>query len=365
MHRAAAFLLSLLLFTSCAEDRDPTPESASPSPSDGLVADAPGVGIGEVGSRQSETDEPESVETIAPVTDANADFYPDGIFLYGDAVYTQAFFSETNARYYAQTALYYAQLFGCRVSTVIAPLSSMTIDNPKVTSVIPDQREILDGMRPLFDASVNFVNPYEKLYAHRTEYLYFHTDHHWTQLGAYYAYAAFAESMGWTPTPLSSFAHAVTNPDYAGSMYQWTMDERVKGFHDEIEVYYPTKPVTMTVETPQGDTLTYDTCIVNTNNTYVTFIAGDNPYTYINIPDNPQNLSCLVLKDSFGNAFVPFLCEHYGNIVVVDTRYVTENLFSKFAGYGFSDILFINNIEAANSYDWPKFYMAAVGVQLP
>ena len=387
--RAAAGLLALLLLTACANTSSPTETT---SPFNELQADAPGVGVGETQPQEKETEpivtpeiadpadavDPASavdpaeiidpVETIAPVAqpaDGNADFYPNGLFIYGDAVYTQAYYAETNINSFALTAQYYAQLFGSRSSVVIAPLSSMTINNEKVNSMIPDQGEIFAKMKTAFDPSVNFVDSYAKLYEHRGEYLFFRTDHHWTQLGAYYAYTAFAESMGWTPTPLSSFTHAVINDNYAGSMYDWTKNERVKSFKDQLEVYYPPKAASMTVVTQQGETLYYDGVIANNNVTYVTFIAGDNPYTYINVPDNPQDLSCLVMKDSFGNAFVPFLCEHYGNIVVVDARFVTENLYDKLYWYGFSDIIFVNNIEAANSNEWPRIYMSAVGVEIP
>ena len=85
----------------------------------------------------------------------------------------------------------------------------------------------------------------------------------------------------------------------------------------------------------------------------------------INVPENPQDRNVLVLKDSYGDAFVPFLCEHYGNIIVADVRYIGFNLYEKLKDYGLTDIIFLNNIQAANSYSWPKMYMSAVGQVLP
>ena len=35
------------------------------------------------------------------------------------------------------------------------------------------------------------INCYNTLAAHNDEYIYYNTDHHWTSLGAYYAYTAF------------------------------------------------------------------------------------------------------------------------------------------------------------------------------
>ena len=311
-----------------------------------------------------------TVTSITAVTqtqnEPNADFLTDGMFIYGDAVHTQAFYSATNAKYYAQTAAYYKSLFGenVRMNVVVAPVSSIVVDNESVKSKIPDQKDIMDKMAALMDSSINFVDTYTPIYEHRGEYLYFKSDHHWTQRGAYYAYTAFAESVGLTPTPLSDFDYMIRNESYHGSMYMYTQDERVKYFTDVIEAFVSKKPHTMTVTGSNGATYHYDSTVVSTNNTYVTFIAGDNPYTVINVPENPQDFNVLVLKDSFGNAFVPFLCEHYGNIIVVDTRYSTFNIYDQLKDYGISDIIFVNNIQAANSYIWSKMYLAAVGVDL-
>ncbi|MBQ3708444.1 MAG: hypothetical protein II889_11130 [Clostridia bacterium] len=362
---AAALLFAASSLVSCLRAENAAGSDLPPdTPSGGLEADTPGIGIGDT------LGDAEGVEILAPAddtptVDVNADFYPDGLFIYGDAVYTQSYFYEEYAKIYAQMTQYYKQTFGCRVSAVVAPVSSMTIDNPKITALIPSQKEVLDQMAPLFGDTVNFPNPYEKLAAHKNEYLYFRTDHHWTQRGAYYAYAAFAESVGFTPTPLEDFGYAVINSNYFGSLYEWTKDERVKSFRDEVEVFHPTKSVHMHVEASWGEELDFDTCIVDEKANYIAFLYGDHPFITITVPDNPQNLACLVLKDSFGNAFVPFLCEHYGTVLVVDPRTFEGSLFDRVAPYSLTDIIFVNNVEAANSIAWPRLFMGCLNITLP
>lgn len=296
---------------------------------------------------------------------ATADFLTDGMFLYGDAVYTPASFSKKYAGYYLQTAAYYKALFGedTTVSVVVSPVSAMVIDNASVKAKIQDQGKIMDDMAALADPSIHFVDTYSEMYAHRNEYLFFKSDHHWTARGAYYAYRAFAVSRGWTPTELDDFDYKIINDNYHGSMYSFTGDTRVRSFSDTIEAFVTRKKTTMTITGNNGATYTYNSPIVESNHTYVTFIAGDNPYTVINVPENPQDQNVLVLKDSFGNAFVPYLCEHFGNIIVVDTRYTTMNVYEHLKEYGLTDIIFVNNVQAANSYAWSKKYLAAVGVE--
>jgi hypothetical protein len=295
--------------------------------------------------------------------DLHADFLASGLFIYGDAVYTQAWYSDSAAEVYAQTVAYYKKLFGdkTRVSVVVAPVSAMVVDNEEVRSKIEDQDEMIQKIGAHMDSNINFVNPYAEMYEHHNEYLFFKSDHHWTQRGAYYAYKTFCESIGDEVTPLDDFNYEIRNDSYSGSLYSWTNDARVKNFIDFIEVFEPTKSHTMTVTSSTGATYSYDTSIVPTNKTYVTFIAGDNPYTVINVPDNPQDKSILVLKDSFGNAFVPFLCQNYGNIIVVDVRYSNFNIYEQLKDYGLSDILFVNNVQAITA-SWAKMYLAAVGV---
>ena len=51
---------------------------------------------------------------------------------------------------------------------------------------------------------------------------------------------------------------------------------------------------------------------------YGAFIMGDNPFTVIENPEVSNGQSCIVVKESFGNAFVPFLVDHYQTVYVVD-----------------------------------------------
>ncbi len=306
---------------------------------------------------------------VTSVTVANnngeADFLANGLFIYNGAVYTISNYGKQSVGYISRCLDYYKSLFpDTRISIMPAPVSSILIDNPEITEKFTSQKYILDTMQSRMSPQINFVNTYDEIFSHRTEYLYFKSDHHWTQLGAYYAYRAFAESAGFSPTPLSDMTHEIINSSFNGSMYNFTGDERVKDFIDQVEVYYPTKPAAMTVTKHDGTVLTYNRTIIGESGNYQAFIAGDNPYTVINVPDNPQDLSILVIKDSYGNALVPFLTEHYGNIIVIDPRYCDINIYDHFKDYGLTDILVTGNIQSQNSIKWASYYFACAGIDL-
>ncbi|MBQ1459336.1 MAG: hypothetical protein IIZ26_00175, partial [Oscillospiraceae bacterium] len=55
------------------------------------------------------------------------------------------------------------------------------------------------------------------------------------------------------------------------------------------------------------------------------------------------------VKESFGNAFVPYLVDHYQTIHVIDYRYWDGNLADFVRKNGVQDVIFINNLSAIRS----------------
>jgi hypothetical protein len=107
--------------------------------------------------------------------------------------------------------------------------------------------------------------------------------------------------------------------------------------------------------TPWG-TIQRRYCIDTAYTNYLAFLMGDNGYTVINVPENPQDKSILVIKDSYGNAFVPYLTEHYGNIYVVDPRHVSMDVLEEFKDIHLTDIVFMTNSQSANNSAWYNYF---------
>ncbi len=302
---------------------------------------------------------------VNPPPDEVADFLPSGIIIYKGAAYTQSYFVAQYAPRFADVYERFAKLFpDTRVTVMPAPLATITITDPKVSSKLSSQGYILDSMEASVKDKdgVNFINLKNIFKAHADEYLFFKSDHHWTQRGAYYAYYEFAQSVGLTPRPINDFEVRTLTTKWIGSMWTYTRDERVKSFYDTVEAFMPRKPLTMTVHTTNYGTYVRDFCINMNFPNYLAFIDGDNGFTVINVPDNPQDMSILVIKDSYGNAFVPFLTEHYGNIYVVDPRHTTMNLLEQFKDTHLTDIVFMSNNQSGNNAAWYKYYCKLIGV---
>ncbi|MCR5210999.1 MAG: hypothetical protein K6C41_00420, partial [Lachnospiraceae bacterium] len=83
---------------------------------------------------------------------------------------------------------------------------------------VSDQKKAIEYTYSRIDPSVKTVPTFESLKNHNGEYIYFRTDHHWTQLGAYYTYRDFCKAKGITPHNKTDYQTAAY-PDFLGSFY--------------------------------------------------------------------------------------------------------------------------------------------------
>ena len=87
------------------------------------------------------------------------------------------------------------------------------------------------------------------------------------------------------------------------------------------------------------------------SNKYLAFLEGDNAYTVITNKNIKDSSSCVVVKESFGNALVPYLTDHFSKIYVIDYRYWNGKLSHLVKDKKILKIFFINNISMTrNSY---------------
>jgi hypothetical protein len=83
---------------------------------------------------------------------------------------------------------------------------------------------------------------------------------------------------------------------------------------------------------------------------YNCFLMGDHPLIEIhneNISADRKGTTVLLVKESFGNAFAPFLVDSYEYIYVVDYRYYKGGTLGQLvADKGVDDVIFLNNVVA-------------------
>ena len=299
------------------------------------------------------------------ITTSDKPYQSGGVYVVGSAGYEMYNYVGSLAEKYQSTVNAVADSLSgvSQVYAMAIPLSSGITLPDELFSDIPgsdqaqDEKDILAGM----GQNVKTIPLHDVMMSHRTEYIYFRTDHHWTALGAYYAYVQFCTAKGITPHNLSDY-EVSQFPGFLGSFYNdGGKPDAMKNDPDTVNAYHP---VSATASMKYGDnensTLTggqviFDESTASASLKYGTFIMGDNPFTVIENPEVSNGESCIVVKESFGNAFVPFLVDHYQTVYVVDYRYYSGSVTQLARDKGVKDVLFVNNLSAIRgSYQMGK-----------
>ena len=191
-----------------------------------------------------------------------------------------------------------------------------------------DQKQAIDYYYSLSDGCKT-IDTIDTLREHNDEYLYFRSDHHWTQLAAYYVYENFCKEKGLEPNKLSDFEKMTFSP-FLGTFYQKLQNADMAANPDSVDAYIPMATNDMTYTDTDGSQVDWhvieDVSTWNENSGYSCFIGGDKPLAVIENPDLDDGSSCVVVKESYGNCFVPFLVDHYQTVYVIDFRYTQNNV---------------------------------------
>ena len=272
------------------------------------------------------------------------------LYLNGDSAYELFYFSEKAVRAHASLLNTVQAMFPkVKLSAMIVPNSFGVILDPKVQEKLASSGmdQAIAYSYSLMDKRINTVNVFDALSVHKKEYIYFRTDHHWTQLGAYYGYQEYCKSMGYSTKPLSDY-QKMDFPEFYGTFYFFmNRPESLKGHPDQVTAYQGsmnTMQYTDSKGNLQEGKLINDASQMLPGNKYNCFMLGDHGYVEIHNEGAPRKKSILVLKDSYGNAFVPLLAQDYRDVYVVDYRHYQGNASSLIQEKGIEEILFLNNI---------------------
>lgn len=219
---------------------------------------------------------------------------------------------------------------------------------------LANNKEIIDYIYSNLNSGIKTVDAYSALKSHSNEYIYFRTDHHWTARGAYYAYEKFCKIKGISPTPLSRY-EKLEFGGFLGTLYEKTQRPvALESAKDTIEAFVPIGTNDMTVHEKDGTiTNQYEIVCTYTDRMYQSagskyncFIAGDNPLTEIHNKAKNDGSSVLIVKESYGNAFVPFLVDSYEYVYVIDYRYWKGTFSSFIDEKDIDDVIFLNVLNA-------------------
>ncbi len=247
-----------------------------------------------------------------------------------------------------------------KVYAMVVPAASV-IYPERVPAAAPilDETVYLNQIQTAVEESGGtFVSVEQTLADHKDEYIYYRTDHHWTTLGAYYAYSQLCDLLGLTPFDLDSH-QAVEIPDFYGTFYSRARTWNARP--DTLTYYDLDNPMTIYTVTGAGmpdageTTGLYDLAKLGVYDKYAVFLHGNNGLSQV---EGDGEGRILVIKDSYANSLVPFLTANYAEIDVVDLRNYNYGLDTLIADNDYDQILVLYSFDSFKSD--PYLYRAGI-----
>ncbi len=274
------------------------------------------------------------------------------VFVFKNRAFEMFGGGEAMGKSYADVINSYNKILGSdiQVYNLIIPVALEFEITEKYAKLQKPNRPAIENIYNSLDSNIKKVWAIDEIRKHRTEYIYFNTDHHWTSLGAYYAYRAFCQTAGLTPVSLDTIA-SKTKPSFLGSLYRLTKDPGLQSnpdsvryylFKDSMNFYIGSNTIGYWVKSKMyGEG-------ASGSNSYSVFLQGDLPTVKMETR-HKNGRKIAIVKESYGNAFAPFLINNYEKVIVVDQRYYTGDFIAMLKAEGINELLFINNIFAAHT----------------
>lgn len=197
------------------------------------------------------------------------------------------------------------------------------------------------------DDQLEIVDFSDTLSQHKDEYIYYRTDHHWTTLGAYYAYVAYCEQKGLTPVSLEELEKNKVE-DFYGTFYSKAKRpsqpaDTITWYDVDVDEFafvanlQQDKQLAQLGEVVQEDGLELlrvdgmmDRRKFEVRDKYAAFMWGNSGYVKIKSSHNLNHQEgktsrLLLFKDSYANSMIPYLTYNYDEIIVVDLRYMAKS----------------------------------------
>lgn len=289
----------------------------------------------------------------------------DGLYIKDGAAYSIFYFSKSGADTYISAVNAAAEKLDgtSRVFSVLVPSSAVVLPEKEYESIGgSDQRQVLDYVWARFDDNVTHVDLLDTMRDHSDDYPYFRTDHHWTMRGAYNGYTEYCRARGIEAASLDGFTYRDCG-EFMGTFYTSIAQYGTVNV-DEFETYAPAATNDMTRRSPEGkeepDKVIADASTMGPTEKYDALSGCDPASGYIHNPDLSDGSSCLVVKDSYGSAFIPFLVANYEYVHMIDPRYYVGNVCDYAKEHEIQDVIFVYGIKIGLADQYAELLYSSV-----
>lgn len=228
-----------------------------------------------------------------------------------------------------------------KLTTLLVPTASYILED-KLPSFAPEtsQKELLAEAQSFLP---DLTDVSDTLYRHREEAVYYRTDHHWTSLGAFYAYEAYCRAKGLDAPSFETYDREILSDSFYGTT--WSKASLYSIPPDSIEAFQPkTRPaLSVLYESETSDSI-YVPAYLEKKDQYSVFLGQNQPLIQITT-DTGNGRRLLLVKDSYANCFVQFLLTDYEEIHILDPRFYRSSYTDYVKEQGITDALLLFNLK--------------------
>ena len=204
-----------------------------------------------------------------------------------------------------------------------------------------DQNGMIDEVYGLLPEGVA-VDVRDILKEHADEYVYYKTDHHWTSLGAFYAYQAYCASKGFHVPALDDATFTEVSKDFLGTIYSKLNLEISKDTMHTVTLPNTPSKIQMTVDMTEKFNGLYNDEYLSQKDKYSYYLDGNHALTEI-ASNGEGKGTLLIIKDSYSHCFAPLTLGDYQKVYLVDFRYFNMPISQFIMQNRVTDILVLYN----------------------
>ena len=257
---------------------------------------------------------------------------------------------------YADAVNHYARKLPKDVTlyNMIVP-TQLEFQEPMYKNLQDSQQDAIESIYEKLDKNVKTVDAYGAIKDHADEYVYFRTDHHWTPLGAYYAYRSFIRLTKQKSCDRNSY-EVNKIPNFLGYLYDRAESSDFDILPDTIEWYDVDKDdklkITMYSFDDNNEPHAYKGTMYDSTKANYQFFFGSDHALIEMVNDNVKDGTLAVIKESYSNALAPWLIESYHKVILVDPRIYKGNFEYVLDKYSPDDVLIADYIFTTNFADY-------------
>lgn len=222
---------------------------------------------------------------------------------------------------------------------------------PSYLSSVTEKQQI-DTLYEQLSGNIRHVDAYNLMRMLSDERIYMRSDDKWTMYGAYCLYRTVIQKLGFQPVSFDKYTIRHVTDKYCGNLYKRTLymkcEPDILDIYDYADGAKVTVCISISNDGSESECSIYNTDALETEDMYRLYLGERKPLVKISTDVN-NDRRLLLIGSECAAGFVPFLTQHYSEIVVYFPEYADRSLDTFISPNDYEQTLFLFGIDAVRA----------------